>query len=186
MNRGSSAGGAAGRAGPKPHGRGLVEAFRAAGCGLQHALHTQRNLRVQCGLAAVALGAGLVLRVPGTEMAVLVLACGLVLGLELVNTGVEALVDGLWPHPSEVARRVKDTAAAAVVVAAACAAGAGVLILGPTLLVRLGVSGSWLPAAVAGLGVLAASAGAGWRWRAGSPPVEAPPPGVVKSGPRGR
>jgi hypothetical protein len=120
-------------------------------------------------------------------MAVLLLACGLVLGLELVNTGVETLVDALWPHPSEVARRAKDTAAAAVVVGAACAAGAGTLILGPALLVRLGMGGGWLPVAVAGLGVLAAFAGASWRWwRAPSRPVEAPRSGVVESGSRGR
>ncbi len=168
-------------------GGDLVEAFRAAGSGLRHALQTQRNLRVQCGLAAVALGAGLVLGVSAAEMALLLLACGLVLGLELVNTGVEALVDALWPRPSEVARRAKDTAAAAVVVGAACAAGAGALILGPVLLVRLGVAGSWLPVAVAGLGVLAAVAGASWRWwRAPSRPVEAPRSGVVESSSRGR
>jgi len=95
--------------------RTLAEAFRAAGCGVAYALRTQRNLRIQCAVAAGVLALALVVDASATEVALLAVACGLVLGLELVNTAVEVLVDGLWPQPSEAARRVKDTSAAAVV-----------------------------------------------------------------------
>lgn len=167
--------------------RTLKEAFRAAGCGLQHALRTQRNLRIQCGLAAGALAAGVALDVSTVELAVLILTCGVVLGLELLNTGVESLVDSLWPHRSDVARTVKDTAAAAVVVAAAAAAAVGGLVLGSALLGRLGLSAGWIRPAVGGVVLGAAAVGAGWRLRTRpAPSVEASPGQVVESRPRGR
>lgn len=166
--------------------RTLGEAFRAAGRGLQHALRTQRNLQIQFALAAGALAAGLALEVSTLELAVVILACGLVVGLEILNTSVEALVDVLWPHRSEVARTVKDTAAAAVVVASASAAAVGGLVLGSALLGRLGLSAGWIRAAVGGV-VLAAAVGAGWRLRSRPvPSVEASPGPVVESRPRGR
>lgn len=167
--------------------RTLQEAFRAAGCGLKHALATQRNVRIQCALAAGVLAAGVALDLPGAELALLVLACGLVVGLEVVNTGVEALVDHLYPHRSEAARVVKDTAAAAVVVAAAAAAAVGALVLGPALLGRLGLSAGWVRPVVGGAGLLTALVGAAWRRRARPvASVEAGPRGVVESPPRGR
>jgi diacylglycerol kinase (ATP) len=153
--------------------RTLREAFRAAGCGLDQALRTQRNLRIQCAAAAGVLLASAALGVSAVEVAVLAVACGLVLGLELVNTAVELVADALWPYPSEVARRVKDTAAAAVVVAAAAAAAAGAAVLGPPLLSRLGLAGGWVKPAAALVGAAAALAAAAWRWVRRAPaPVE--------------
>ncbi|MCS7234608.1 MAG: diacylglycerol kinase [Armatimonadota bacterium] len=143
--------------------RTVGEAFRAAGLGLTHAWRTQRNFRLQCAVAAAVLAAALWVDASAVEVAVLFLACGLVLALELANTAVELLVDGLWPHRSEVAGRVKDVSAAAVVVAAAAAAGVGAVVLGPPLLARAGLHGAWVKVAVAGVGALAAAAAATWR-----------------------
>ncbi len=154
--------------------RSLLEAFRASG--LRYALRTQRNLRVQCAVAALVLAAGAVLDLSGGEVALLLLACGLVVGLEVANTALEVLVDGLWPHPSEVARRVKDTGAAAVVVGAAVAAAVGGVVLGPPLLGRLGLPGGWVKPAVAGAAAVAAAVGAGWR----AARVEGPSRSVVE------
>jgi len=144
--------------------RSLPEAFRAAACGLQHALRTQRNFRIQCAAAGAALLAGLLLEVPASEVALLALACGLVLAMELVNTAVEALVDGLWPQRSEVARWVKDTSAAAVVVAATVAVAVGALILAPPLLTRLGMGSGWVRPVVAAGGAGLAAAAAAWQF----------------------
>ncbi len=167
--------------------RTVGEAFRAAGLGLAHAWRTQRNFRVQCAAAAVVLAAALWVDASAVEVAVLFLACGLVLALELANTAVELLVDGLWPHRSEVAGRVKDVSAAAVVVAAAAAAGVGALVLGPPLLAQVGVDGAWVRPAVAAVGALAAGGAAIWRAlgrRAAA--VERASGGVVEWPPAGR
>ena len=55
------------------------------------------------------------------------------LGLELVNTALEALVDLVSPEHSELAARAKDTAAGAVVIAALAAVVVGLVELGPPL-----------------------------------------------------
>ncbi len=143
--------------------RTLREAFRAAGSGLLEALRTQRNLRVQCAMGSGVLLAGLALRIPAAELALLALACGLVLACELANTSVEWLVDAILPWPSEAARRVKDAAAAAVVAAAAIAALVGVLVLGPPLLRRIGVRAEWVAPTAVTLAALAMAGAAAWR-----------------------
>jgi len=135
--------------------RTLAEAFRAAGCGVAYALRTQRNLRIQCAVAAGVLALALVVDASATEVALLAVACGLVLGLELVNTAVEVLVDGLWPQPSEAARRGEDTSAAAGVLGAAAGAAGGGGGVGPA---RLGRGGG---AAAGGEGRRGAGGGVG-------------------------
>lgn len=158
--------------------RSLRDAFRAAGCGLREALRTQRNLRVQCALGSAALLAGLALRVSAPELALLALACGVVLASELANTSVEWLSDVVSPYPSEAARRVKDAAAAAVVVAAAAAAAVGALVLGPPLLRLSGLPAAWVAPAVVGLACLVMAGAAAWRVRGRV--VERPPRTVLK------
>jgi diacylglycerol kinase len=143
--------------------RSLRDAFRAAGCGLQDALRTQRNLRLQCALGAAVLLAGLALRVSASELALLALACGLVVACELANTAVEWLSDAVAPHPSEAARRVKDAAAAAVVVAAAASAAVGALVLGPPVLRLLALPAAWVAPTVVALASLALAGAAAWR-----------------------
>jgi diacylglycerol kinase len=102
--------------------RTLAEAFRAAGCGVAYALRTQRNLRIQCAVAAGVLALALVVDASATEVALLAVACGLVLGLELVNTAVEVLVDPLLGRRGVPATWVKPTGAAVGALAAAAAA----------------------------------------------------------------
>ncbi len=79
----------------------------------------------------LALGLGLALRVP---LAPVALACGLVLGLELLNTALEALVDLASPEVHPLAKIAKDTAAAAVLLASLSALVVGAVTFGPPLL----------------------------------------------------
>ena len=72
-------------------------------------------------------------------LAPVLLACGLVLTLELMNTAVEALVDLVSPQPHPLAKVAKDAAAGAVLVGAFFAVLVGAAILGPPLLQRLGL-----------------------------------------------
>lgn len=108
--------------------------FVFAGRGLATAWRGQTNIKVMAavGLAAIALGWWLEIS-PG-EWGVVLLACGLVLGLELMNTAGEKLVDILSPEHDERYGRVKDILAGAVLVAAVFAAVAGVVIFWPRLL----------------------------------------------------
>ena len=101
--------------------------------GLRHALRSQRNLRIHIAIAAAVVIAGIVLRISRTEWAVVVTLIALVIGLELLNTAIEALVDLASPAPHPLAKVAKDTAAGAMLVAAAGSAIAGLTIFMPRL-----------------------------------------------------
>lgn len=113
----------------KPHS--WAGKFAAAFSGLLDACRTQSSLRVHgvCGVLVVGLAG--VTGLTAVEWAVLLLAIGLVIGLELVNTSIEALVDWVSPEYSELARVAKDTSAAAVLIGALTAMGVGACVFLP-------------------------------------------------------
>lgn len=91
-----------------------LAAARFALCGLAYAWRTQRNFRIESGCAALALGLALALGVPPAPI---LLACALVLSLELVNTALEAVVDLVSPEFHPLAKVAKDAGAGAVLLA---------------------------------------------------------------------
>ncbi len=118
----------------------LRQALAFALEGLRYAARTQRAFRIQLVITAVVGVILLGLRTPALESAVTVLSILVVLVVELINTGVEVVVDLLVERNHHALAKVaKDVAAAAVVVAAAGAAVVGLLILGPPLGSALGL-----------------------------------------------
>lgn len=109
---------------------GLRHALR----GLAAAWRSDRNLRIETVVfaAALALAAWL-----GVSPLPVLLVGGLVIGLELVNSAVEATVDLVSPDPDPRAGHAKDVAAGAVAFAAALSLVVGLVHLGPPLLARL-------------------------------------------------
>ena len=95
-----------------------VRKFAVAFAGLFHTGRTQSSMRVHgvCGVLAV--GLAVLTGLSAIEWALLFLVIGLVLGMELLNTAIEAVVDLACPEQAELARIAKDAAAAAVLVAA--------------------------------------------------------------------
>ena len=98
--------------------------------GLGYAWRSQRNFRTEVVLGMLALGTALWLRVP---LAPILLACGLVLGLELLNTALEAALDLLHPGRHPLVGAAKDAAAGAVLIASFAALLVGAWVLGPPL-----------------------------------------------------
>ena len=111
--------------------RSWVGKFAAAFSGLRHAFRTQSSLRAHCGCGVLVGILGGVTGLSSVEWSVLLLAIGLVIGLELVNTSIEALVDRVSPEHSELARVAKDTAAGAVLVGALTAMAVGACVFAP-------------------------------------------------------
>jgi len=92
------------------------------------------NFRIH--LAAI-LAAGLVgwyVELSPAEWTCIVLAIGLVLVTELLNTAIELLVDLVSPGFNAQAGKIKDVAAGAVLVAAVIAVIAGSIIIIPKLI----------------------------------------------------
>jgi diacylglycerol kinase (ATP) len=104
--------------------------------GLRHAWVSQRNFRTECVLGALALLTALWVH---AALAPVLLACGLVLGLELLNTALEALVDLVSPEHHDLARIAKDAGAGAVLLACIFAVLVGAVVIGPPLLRAVGL-----------------------------------------------
>ena len=140
---------------------GLVHALRYAVDGLHYAVRTQRTFRIQLLCAAVIAVLTVWLRLGALETAVVALAMFAVLAAELINTGVEAIVDLLVErNHHELARLAKDIAAAAVVAAIVGAVIAGALVLGPPLAERVGVTPTWSGLLARGGALFVVAAGA--------------------------
>ena len=117
--------------------RRFLDSVKCAAAGIALAVRKERNMRIHlCATAVVALLA-LWLEVRPVEWAVLLALCGLVIGLELVNTAVERVVDLVSPKRQPLAKEAKDAAAGGVLAAAMFAAAAGLILLGPRLWDRL-------------------------------------------------
>jgi len=107
--------------------------LRVAAAGAISVLRRERNAQIEGVIALLALGLGLWLRITGTEWAVLITLIAVVLGLEMVNTAIEAAVDLACPQQHPLAKKAKDSAAGAVVVAAVGSIAVGLVIFLPRL-----------------------------------------------------
>jgi diacylglycerol kinase len=97
-------------------GKCLLSRMRFALSGVTHAAQREASFRFQCVAGLVLLVAVLILRPPLLWSALLAMCVGLVLAAELINTALEATLDGLHPQQAEFVRVAKDCAAAAVLV----------------------------------------------------------------------
>jgi undecaprenol kinase len=95
----------------------LTTRFGFALRGLAQACAAEASLRVQALGAGLVLLALIVLRPAAVWWALALLACGVVLAAELLNTAIEQLADALHPQDSPQIRLVKDCAAAGVLLA---------------------------------------------------------------------
>jgi len=119
---------------PPARARNFWQSLAFALAGVRHALYSQRNLRIHVTIAAAVIIAGIVLRISRTEWALVVTLIALVIGLELLNTAIEALVDLTSPESHPLAKVAKDTAAGAILIVSAGSAAAGLIIFLPRLL----------------------------------------------------
>ncbi len=120
-----------------PNGRGhspLHKSFAYAFAGLSACLRRERNIKIHVSAAVLVTILGFVLKISATEWCICFLLFGLIMGLELANTAVEAVVDLVTDKEHPLAGYAKDTAAGAVLIAAIFAALIGVIIFGPRLL----------------------------------------------------
>lgn len=107
---------------------GFFRSFLYALQGLRVSFREQRNLKVQTLVALVTVGAGFYFGITATEWCMILLAIGLVIGLEMINTSIESLVDLVTLERKPLAGKIKDIAAGAVLMASIMALIVGVII----------------------------------------------------------
>ncbi|ANH83960.1 hypothetical protein A8C56_14805 [Niabella ginsenosidivorans] len=115
----------------------LVKSFSYAFSGLKAVIQSEQNFRVHLVAAFFALLLGIVLKVSGSELLVIVLCIAAVMATELVNTAIEKLCDFVSPEKRATIKIIKDLSAAAVLIVSAGALIAGLIIFIPRVLLLL-------------------------------------------------
>lgn len=85
-------------------------------------------MRIHLLATVIVLLAAMYFRLPGRDIAVLLIVIGLVIAAELFNTALESIVDLASPEWHPLAKKAKDTAAGAVLVMAMVAVCVGCLL----------------------------------------------------------
>ncbi len=109
----------------------VVRSFGYAFSGIGQMIRTQRNAQIHVLITAAACVAAWAWGLSRLEWVALILTIGLVLGMEAINTAVEAVVDLASPQYHPLAKRAKDIAAGAVLLVAIAAVCVGLLLFGP-------------------------------------------------------
>ncbi len=117
----------------------LKKSFKSAFNGLCIAVKEEQTFKVQIIVSLIVIVLMFVLRLSNIEKVILFLFITSVLGMELINSQIERILDfsHLGFHPK--IKRIKDLSAAAVLVVSLGALLGGLLILGPALLEVLGI-----------------------------------------------
>lgn len=112
----------------------LAEAFYHAFVGLGVAVGGERNLKIQCVAATLAISLAAYLGFDSISWCLLFLAIGIVVVAELLNTAIERVVDlATGGEYHALARDAKDVAAGAVVIASVAATAMGLTLYLPRL-----------------------------------------------------
>jgi diacylglycerol kinase (ATP) len=91
------------------------------------------NARIHVCVAVGVAALGMWLRLDASDWLAVLLAMGLVLGAEALNTAVERVVDLVQPEWHSLARDAKDVAAAGVLICSLAAAAVGCGVFMPRL-----------------------------------------------------
>lgn len=108
--------------------KNFFRAFLYAWNGIRVSLKDQRNLKVQSLVALITIGAGFYFNIACLEWCLILFSIALVLGLEMVNSAIENLVDLVTMERRPLAGKVKDIAAGAVLFASIIAVIIGIII----------------------------------------------------------
>ena len=96
-------------------------------------LRSESSIQIQAVIALAVTLAGFYFEISATEWALQLLAIGLVMGVEGVNTAVEKLADYVQPLHDPRIGRLKDISAGAVMLASVLACIVGLLIYIPKI-----------------------------------------------------
>lgn len=113
--------------------RNRIRSIGFAARGAWELLRTEGSIQVQFGFAILVCIAGWYYEISPTEWMCQLLAIGLVMGLEGINTAIEALSDYIQPEKDSRIGHLKDISAGAVLISAVVAAIVGLIIYLPRI-----------------------------------------------------
>jgi diacylglycerol kinase len=107
--------------------------------GWLYMLRRQKNTRIQAVASIIVMGMALWLQIDAIGLALLILSITIVWMAEFVNAAVEAAINIAAPDIHPMAKVGKDVASAAVLLGVVASVLIGLLVMGPPLLLRLGL-----------------------------------------------
>ena len=113
---------------------GRLQSFKYAFTGARKLLLTEHSIMVQAFIAVCTVIAGFYFNISVVEWMIQILATGMVLGIEGLNTAIEKICDFIHPDYHERIGFVKDIAAGSVVFVSLAALVIGILIYYPKVL----------------------------------------------------
>ena len=122
--------------------RGLIRFFKSFKYsieGLKYAYKYEQSMLIHVIATICVLLANIFFQVPGVEWLITLLAIGMVLSAELINSAIEAVVDLVTLEEHPLAKIAKDCSSAATFVLACMAAIIGVVIYVPYIMGVLGL-----------------------------------------------
>lgn len=108
-----------------------INSFQYAGRGIRTVFGTETNMKIHICIAILVLIAGFTFKISAIEWIACLLCIGLVVGMEMVNTAIENIVDLVSPNHHPLAGKAKDIAAGAVLICAIISVVVGLLVFGP-------------------------------------------------------
>ena len=99
-------------------GKKLLRSFGYAFRGIGWAIRTQRNMRIHLVATAYVLLFGWIMWIAPVNLCLEILCCMAVISLELVNSALEQICDGITKEQKPWIRDAKDAAAGAVLITA--------------------------------------------------------------------
>ena len=112
----------------------FFKSFSFAWKGIKSAVLSEFNLRFHLFAAIGVTIAGFYFNISKTEWLIQILAIGLVISMELINSALEELTDLVSPEKNKIAGKVKDIAAGAVLISSIVALVLGLIIYLPIIL----------------------------------------------------
>ena len=112
----------------------LNDSFRHAFDGVFDTIRSERNMQIHIIMMSIVIIMGIILHLTIIVWSICFILFALVIGGELINTSLEAIVDLASPEYHPLAKKAKDTAAGAVLICAIFAAVIGLLLFVPKLL----------------------------------------------------
>lgn len=118
--------------------QGFGNTFKNARKGLRIVLKSERNIRIHFVTAVFVLVLGFILNFSALKISVLLLAIGLVVAAEMLNSAIEFSLDAIFHNRySRMVGMAKDISAGAVMFVTIIAVIIGALIFIPEILIRI-------------------------------------------------
>ena len=103
--------------------------FKYAWHGLIHGIKYDSSIKIQFICTLIAIIVSLLFRFTPEELAIVLLFCGLILGLEYTNSSIERIMNLEEPEISRAVKHIKDMAAAGVLIASVFALFVGIMFI---------------------------------------------------------